>query len=344
MRFEQNFLCRAFMGSNKETSESALCKEQEQTESHKSTLGAAKAELAKAKEELKRAKEGAIQSWLDSKPLIDELEKQKSNLAEAQQSSKASNTAILELESQLETIKKCIKSKREDQLKTESTIQEINHALDQTRDEMEDIKLDIKKEKQEREKLRQILHLRKQKVQALQLTFQAATLESHAVEESSARAIQEQAYHSETRVDEIQLTHEDYHALIRRAKRKISRANWRVSVSMDQKHAAETAHELALSRLNKFCSSRSWSMKRRNIIRQWYTERDAKSQTVEGELATNRARDTPKSHAKSLAKRGGGKLEKNRRSASDIKIMKKKLSILYKMTKCLVQSIRKLRG
>lgn len=43
---------------------------------HKDTpLKAEMDELARTREELKKAKDSAMQSWLDSKPLLDELEK-----------------------------------------------------------------------------------------------------------------------------------------------------------------------------------------------------------------------------------------------------------------------------
>lgn len=314
-------------------------------ENHRNILEAAGAELAETKEELNRAKESAMQSWLDSKPLIDELEKQKANLANAQQqSSNASKTTIAELECQLEIIHKSIKSKREDQLNTERMIYEINHALDQTRNDMERLKLNIKKEKQTRAKLRQTLHLRRQTVQTLQLTLQAVLLESDAVEESTVKALQ-QINHSENHTAVVQLTHEDYYALTRRAEERMSHANWRVSVLMEQKLAAEASLEIASSRLNKFYSSRSWSMNGRNIIGQRYTERDANIQDAidQEEVTTNIRSATPKFHAKSSVEFEGGKPQHSRRSASNTKTIKKSC-ILYKMRTYLEQKIRKMGG
>lgn len=62
--------------SNEETSERIMYKEKVEG-NQIIILEAAKAELAKAKEKPNRAKESSVQSWLDSEPLIDELEKQK---------------------------------------------------------------------------------------------------------------------------------------------------------------------------------------------------------------------------------------------------------------------------
>ncbi|PNY17375.1 hypothetical protein L195_g014117 [Trifolium pratense] len=242
-------------------------------------LEAAKAELDETKKEINRAKENAIQSWLDSKPLIDELEKQKENLANAQQNSNSNppKTVITELESQLEISHTSIKSKREEHLKTENMIYEINHALDQMRNDMERLMLNIKKGKQTRAKLKQKLHLKRRTIQTLQLTLQAVLLESDAVELSKAEAFQ-QINHSENNIPDVQLNHKDYYALRRRAEERISQANWRVSVPMEQKLAAEATRELALSRLNHFYSSRSLSKNRRDIVEQCHKEKDTKIQ------------------------------------------------------------------
>ncbi|KAK7251077.1 hypothetical protein RIF29_33961 [Crotalaria pallida] len=328
------------MESTKETTEIALFKKGVQEESHRNNMEAAKVELATAKE-MKTAKESVIQSWLDSKPLIDEIEIQKSNLAKSQQSSKASGTVIEKLESELDTILKSIKSKREDQLRTEMMIHEVNRALDQTRNELERLKLDQMKEKQTQRKLRQTLRLRRQTVQKLQLTLQAILLEVDAVQESTAKAL-EQIDHSQICKAEGQLTHEDYYALTKRAREKFSKADWRVSVSMEQKLAAEGSHELALSRLNRYYSNRLWSSNTKNITGQLYTEKDVNKQdAIEGEVTTKRGN---KSNPKPLTKSEGRKLQQPRRSGGNLKITKKKLNILYKLKKCLLQMIKKLSG
>ncbi|MED6108778.1 hypothetical protein PIB30_027328 [Stylosanthes scabra] len=298
-------------------------------------MEAMKAELAKAKEELIIAKESAIQSWLDSKPLIDELEKQKSNLAEAQQASKASKTAISELESQLQTTTNCITSKREEHLKEESTIQEIKLALNQIRHEIEDAKACITKAKQEREKLRRIVYLRKQRIKTLRLAIRAATLELEALEESKASAVQQQVYHSMNRTDVVVVTREEYNALKRTAKRKYSKANSLAAVSSEQKRAAEASHEVALSRLDKF--SGTWSMERRRVTRELYS---SKRVVGEGKVENNKGRRelSPKVE--------GGKVENKNgiRMASDVRVMKKKKWVLHKVRKCFGQNTTKLRG
>ncbi|KAK9285493.1 hypothetical protein L1049_024687 [Liquidambar formosana] len=74
---------------------------------------AKKAELTKMKEELERAIDSAMQSWLDSRPFIDQLEKLQTGLDKTRSST--SDTVISE--SQLE--------KKEEELKARTKINEM---------------------------------------------------------------------------------------------------------------------------------------------------------------------------------------------------------------------------
>lgn len=66
-------------------------------------------ELIKIKEELRRARDDTTQAWLDSRPVIDRLERLKSSLATAENRNTMSDIIILELKSQLDTINISIK-------------------------------------------------------------------------------------------------------------------------------------------------------------------------------------------------------------------------------------------
>lgn len=92
------------------------------------------AELIKTKEELKKAKEVATQSWLDSRPLIDKLERSKSRLSNCQSRFSASNKFISELESELKRANESIKSKKAEELETRRNKTEIRMNIDQTKD------------------------------------------------------------------------------------------------------------------------------------------------------------------------------------------------------------------
>ncbi|KAF7828750.1 DUF827 family protein [Senna tora] len=310
--------------------------ERELEESIKSVVEAKVVELEQTKQELKRAKEEAMQSWLDSRPLIDELETQKSKLAEAKK--RLDSNVIPELESQLEIINESIKSRREDQFKAETTSHQINHVLEQTRDELERLKLDIKKHRQARAKLRQILQLRRQKLRTSQLTLRAVLVESDALEKSVDEALQ-LIKRSESLTPVVQLNHEEYHALRREAEEKFSQANQRLSVSMEKKLASQAARDLALSRLNILCYRRSRSMDRRNSTGQWGTERDAEKQDSSKRMVVPDKRVVPssKAQAKLFAKSEVRKSQQFRKS-------RKKPSLLHQMKGCLGLKIKKLWG
>ncbi|KAI4314942.1 hypothetical protein L6164_027800 [Bauhinia variegata] len=335
------------MESNQEETEKVMYPERESEENLGTTLEVEIAELAKTKEELSRAKESVMQSWLDSKPLIDELERQKSNLASTKTRASTFDTVISELESQLETIEKCIELKRKEELNAQMMVNELYLTLDETRSYMERLKQHMQKERQARSKLRQIQQLRRQTLKALQLTLQATLIETDALEESAAKALR-QISHSETQTATatVQLTHEDHHALTRRARRKFSQADHRISVIAEQKLEAESIRDLALSRLNKLYSSRSWRMNERNKLEQRHIEQVVEEQdsSVRREVAANTGNAFPKGHAELSASYEEGKPQQYRRSGSNVERTKKKASILHQTQRCLGRKMKKLFG
>lgn len=206
-------------------------------------------ELHRTKEELKQAKDEAMQSWLDSRPLIDELEKLQSELANAKQQSE--NTIVTKLESELMAINMSIRVKKEEDLKASKEINEMTRVSESIREEMETIKLEIDEGKRVRQKMKMVIKMRRQTLRTLKLTLRAVRIESEAYG-ASAEAAQEQI--TRARVlengDTIELREEDYFALTRRAKEETSLADWRVVVATEQRLAAEESRDLALKRLS----------------------------------------------------------------------------------------------
>ncbi|KAG6729302.1 hypothetical protein I3843_01G020100 [Carya illinoinensis] len=193
-------------------------------ESCGSTLEAKTVELMKTREEVKTAKERTTQSWLDSRPFIDELERLKSSLASAQNQSIMSNTIISKLESQLRSTITSIKSKKEEERNAKKMIIETSQTLNHIHDEQQ-AKLTVKQ------------------------------LESEAFGASAAEAVH-LINCSEKDNTIIQLSHEHYHALTRRAEEETRRAeeetslaDQRASVSTQQKLVAQASQNLALTRL-----------------------------------------------------------------------------------------------
>lgn len=196
-------------------------------------MGAKMAELGKLKEKLTKAEDEAVQSWLDSKPLIDELEKLRSELADAKSRTALSNAAIPELQSQLETLTTSIRVKKEEELTIRTMINKINEVLQRTQAEMEQLKMERDEKHRARLKIKQVLRLRRQTLRTLQLTLRAVRLESEAYGASAAEA---NHYINHSQMDDtmVKLNQEEYHALKKKAREETSLAEWRIAVSMEQ--------------------------------------------------------------------------------------------------------------
>lgn len=208
------------------------------------------AELHKTKEDLTQAKDHAIESWLASKPLIDELEKQQKGLEIAKNRSTMSNIVVSELESQLEATIMSINSKREEELEARALINQIKDELDEIQEEMEQMKMETDEERRERSKLKQVLLMRRQTLEALQLTQRAIRLELEAVGASAAEAL-EHINRSQSDNTTVQLNVEEYDALTRSADEETFLTDWRVLVSTEQRLAAQDSRDLAFKRLEK---------------------------------------------------------------------------------------------
>ncbi|KAG8384424.1 hypothetical protein BUALT_Bualt04G0116500 [Buddleja alternifolia] len=159
-----------------------------------SNLTAAKiAELENMKENLKRAKDDAMQSWLDSRPLIGELEKMQSELANARARVMKANTVISEQQAQIGTAGMGIKSTKEEEEKFHII---INHKS-------------------------QELHKKQETLQTPQLTYEAIQLEAEAFATSAAQVLR---YIND------------------------SEAEWRTSVSLEEKLVAKNNRDSAFKR------------------------------------------------------------------------------------------------
>ncbi|KAJ0096666.1 hypothetical protein Patl1_28754 [Pistacia atlantica] len=302
------------------------------------------------KEELKRAKDSATQSWLDSRPLIDELERLKSGLATAKNRYSLSNTVVSELQSELETSVKSIRAKKEEELNATRMINELSQTLDETREELETLKLAADEELRARSKLKQVSRLRRQTLRTSQLTLRAARIESEAFRASAAEALR---YIKISEIDgtTVHLTHEEYHALTRKAEEETSLADWRISVSIEQKHAAEVSRNFALSRLKESYSvNRS---KRRRMEGKQFEEgsrgREAEEQdlNIKVEAQENRGFAIPKARARLIAESSRRNPQPMRRAKSNINkklIKKRKTSIFHQIKSFLVRSIARLFG
>ncbi|CAI9276854.1 unnamed protein product [Lactuca saligna] len=207
-------------------------------------------ELHKTNEELKQAKDEAMQSWLDSRPIIDELERLQSELANAKEESE-NNTLVAKLESELMAINMKIRAKKEEELRSRTEINEMTKVSESVRGEMEKIKLEINEGTRERSKMKMVIKMKRQTLRTLGLTLRAVRLEVEAHSASSIAALEQidRGKVSDNTVT-TDMTQEEYFALVRQAKEETSLADWRVVVATEQRLAAEKSRDLALKRLN----------------------------------------------------------------------------------------------
>ncbi|KAJ8770795.1 hypothetical protein K2173_021442 [Erythroxylum novogranatense] len=212
------------------------------------TLQAKMVELIMTQDELKKARDSAVESWLDSAPFIDELEKLQSGLSSAKNRTSVSNIVISELESQMEDSRKELRTKKEEELKVSKLTNELTQALDQAREDLRTVKRLRDEERVDRSSLKLVLRMRKQTLKTLQLTLRATRLEAEAFAASAASAIQIINI-SETESAMIEHSREEYYPLKKRAKDEEALAEWRINVSMEQKLAAEARRNLVLTRL-----------------------------------------------------------------------------------------------
>lgn len=208
------------------------------------------AELNKKKEDLKKAKEDAIDSWSDCRHLIHVLKKLEMDVEIAKKGSGMSSTVVSELESQLGATKLSIKSKREEELNVTKKINEINDDLEETQEEMEEILLESDEKRRERAELKQMLKIRMQTLDALQLSHRALRLELECLGASASEALQNIAK-SEKESTTVQLSLEDLDAITRAADENTFLQEWCVSASTEQRFATQERRDLFFKRFQE---------------------------------------------------------------------------------------------
>ncbi|KAK4393330.1 hypothetical protein Sango_1803800 [Sesamum angolense] len=304
-------------------------------------LTAKRTELEKMKEDLRQAKDDAMQSWLDSRPLIDELEKMQAELARANDRLFKANITISELQAQLGTTDMCIKSTKEEEQKFRMMVNDKNQALHKAQEEMERLKMKMDQKRRRRSKLKLVLRLKRQTLQTLKLTYEALQLEAEAFGISAAQALN-YINNSETANIMVQLTKEEYDFLKGEAKEQTSLAEWRISVSEEEKLAAENSRDLAFRRLQSIYPRNISSQ--RNMTEQ--TIRNEKSKKKTGEHATRVGHQTnqrrfSKAQTNSPTRVNKGNTEQQLRNNRSYLVKKKKLSIFVRIRTFLVRKLSK---
>ncbi|KAG9450831.1 hypothetical protein H6P81_010796 [Aristolochia fimbriata] len=227
--------------------------------SQKAELKAALCELAHTKKEVEQARDAAAKSWLESKPLFDELDRIQLDLSKANSRVSKATTTISTIESQLVATNASIRSKQEDERERRRRIQEVKRHLDQRRGNVAMLHVEVTEERLAQTKLKQEHRFRRQSLQALQLRHRAARMETD-ICRASARSARRSIKHFKEEKPTVELQVEEYKELTRKANEQTTLADWRVSISMEQRRAAEKQQEKALRRLNEV-HAHNWQMK-----------------------------------------------------------------------------------
>lgn len=302
-------------------------------------LTAKNAQLEQIKEDLRQAKEDAMQSWLDSRPLIDEFEKMQAELESTKASVLKATTTITELQAQLGTTDMCIKSAKNKEQNLRMMINDKNQNVHKMQEDMEQLKTKIDQKRRRRSKLKLVLRLKRQTLQTLELTSEAIKRESEAFSTSAAQAL---FYINNTEAANvmIQLTQEEYGSLKEEAKEQISLAEWQISASAEEKLAAENNRDLAFRRLQ--------SLHPHNRFRQ----SNMTGQTIHTETVMNNRRPytragSPTRHRQVSQGRVKSPTRVSKRNPQwksqnyDSFRMKKKKSIFFRIKSFIVRSLTK---
>ncbi|KAI6695265.1 hypothetical protein NL676_022975 [Syzygium grande] len=301
------------------------------------------AELTRTKGEIKKARDGATQSWLDSRPLLDELEKLQATVESARSRASVSS-------SKLESTEASIQAKKRDELEATKEVNELTQELDRTRGRTDALKQEIDEGRRVRQKLKQVLRVTRQRLRALQLGLRAVRIEAEAARESEAEAARlMNCAQQESGV--VSLSGKEYWELVWRAEEEESLAEWRVAASMEQKQAAEGSRDLALARLRE---ARGESRSSRRVKEEEKIEEEGDSRDgVEGK-ASARVSVFPKARARAMtgeADHGGGRGRQSGRTGRDgqRKVARRRKnktppSIFHNIRKFLAKSIAKIFG
>ncbi|KAL3526756.1 hypothetical protein ACH5RR_011412 [Cinchona calisaya] len=192
--------------------------------------------LQKLQEILEKAKDEAVQSWLDSRPVIDELEKYNQNL----QMQRASQHEILSIS---------IRAK-EEELKIQRIINRVNQVLQKTQGEMKQLTMERKENHGAEVETKTSLTA----TEADSSNF-ATYPASNTVRVRCLHCISCYIDLSQNNNTMFKLTQEEYDALTKRAVEQTTQAEWRISISMEQKEVAEKSQDLAARRLKNLYSN-----------------------------------------------------------------------------------------
>lgn len=153
-----------------------------------STTASVLKELSGTREEVERAREAAVQAWLVSMPLGEELERLRANLAAAKNRLASTAAEIPLLKSQIESTNGAIATRQEAAVRKKAAAEDLRRHVDGARAELRRLRAEVAASRGAKDALEQRVLVRRQAARALQLAERAIAAEAHALAWSEAAA------------------------------------------------------------------------------------------------------------------------------------------------------------
>ncbi|XP_066396512.1 uncharacterized protein [Miscanthus floridulus] len=153
-----------------------------------STTASVLKELSGTREEVERAREAAVQAWLASMPLGEELERLRANLAAAKNRLAAMAAEIPLLKSQIESTNGAIATRQEATVRKKAAAEDLRRHVDGARAKLRRLRAEVAASRGAKDALEQRVLVRRQAARALQLAESAIAAEAHALAWSEAAA------------------------------------------------------------------------------------------------------------------------------------------------------------
>lgn len=211
--------------------------------------------LSGTREEVERAREAAVQAWLASMPLGEELERLRTELAAAKTRLAATAAEIPLLKSRIEATNAAVATRQEAAARKKAAAEDLRLRVDGARAELRRLRAEVAASRGAKDALERRVLVRRQAARALQLAERAIAAEAHALAWSAAAAAELAA---RARGDGEEDPHHDVVALPARKLQELRRlvdaeerkAEARVEEAEAARHAAKARRAAALARLN----------------------------------------------------------------------------------------------
>lgn len=150
-------------------------------------------ELSGTRDEVDRAREAAVQAWLASMPLGEELEMLRTELAAAKNRLAATTAEIPPLKSFIKSTDSAIIAKQEEEGEKQAAVEELRLLVDRGRAELRRMRSEVAAAREAKDALEQRVFIRRQAARALQLVERAVAAENHALAWSAGAAAEQAA-------------------------------------------------------------------------------------------------------------------------------------------------------